>query len=150
MPFKTWVTGELVTAADANAHWSQQAVSTFPDVASRDAAIPAPVPGQLAWITGTQHLTVYMTGAGWVQLSPNISGTVDVLSPAGQDYGQQAVAFPFTLPAVPYIMMTAEHASAAWAVGYSVATATGFQANVRNIAGSTGEVTVRVSWHAAW
>ena len=31
MPFKMFTTGELVTAADANTYWGQQAIATFPD-----------------------------------------------------------------------------------------------------------------------
>jgi hypothetical protein len=64
MPFKTFTTGELVTAADANLYWGQQAIAIYPDAVARNAGIPVPVVGQHAYLTDT-HTMTWWDGSRW-------------------------------------------------------------------------------------
>jgi hypothetical protein len=64
MPFKTWVVGEEVLAADFQSYLQNQVVATFPTTAARDAAIAAPIAGQLCVTTDTGTLWQW-TGAAW-------------------------------------------------------------------------------------
>jgi hypothetical protein len=68
MPTKTWVVGEEVLAADFNAYLQQQVVSTFPNVAGRDAWATAP-DGAICVTTDTN--TVWLRGVSdWKALIP--------------------------------------------------------------------------------
>lgn len=50
MPTKTWVVGEEVLAADFNTFVQRQVVATFANAAARDAAIPSPTEGMMAYL----------------------------------------------------------------------------------------------------
>jgi hypothetical protein len=67
MPFKTWVAGEEVLAADQNTYLQKQVVATFPNAAARDAAIAAPEAGQMCLLLDTNTLQQYRVTApsGW-------------------------------------------------------------------------------------
>tara|TARA_R110000868_G_scaffold24782_2_gene97320 strand:+ start:113 stop:1024 length:912 start_codon:yes stop_codon:yes gene_type:complete len=62
--FKTFTTGEVLTAADTNGYL-MQGVLVFDDAAARDAAITAPAEGQFAYTKDTNGLWYY-DGAAWV------------------------------------------------------------------------------------
>ena len=68
MPHKTFVAGEEALAADVNLYLMGQAVARFPDAGARAAAIAAPVPGMVSYLTDTGRLEQYTdksTPAGW-------------------------------------------------------------------------------------
>jgi hypothetical protein len=68
MPHKTFVAGEEALAADVNTYLMGQAVARFPNAAGRSAAITAPVPGMLSYLTDTGRLEQYTdksSPAGW-------------------------------------------------------------------------------------
>jgi hypothetical protein len=67
MPAKLWADFERLTATDLNTYVAQQVVAVFASAAARDLAIPAPVAGQVAFLTDTQALTVY-SGSAWMEL----------------------------------------------------------------------------------
>jgi len=62
--FKTFVTGEVLTAGDTNGYL-MQGINVFATTAARDAAITAPQEGQFAFTKDTNGLWYY-DGAAWV------------------------------------------------------------------------------------
>lgn len=78
MPTKTWVVGEEVLAADLNSYIQKQVVPTFATVAARDAAMPAPTAGALAYTSTERVLWCYRdspggTGGGGQTTAPTIA-----------------------------------------------------------------------------
>jgi len=70
--FKTFTTGEVLTAADVNGYL-MQGVNVFTNAANRDAEITSPQEGQFAFLKDT-NLTTYYTGSTWDALSVPASG----------------------------------------------------------------------------
>ena len=64
--FKTFTTGEVLTAADTNGYL-MQGVLVFASAAARDAAITSPQEGQFAYLKDT-NVTTYYTGSAWANL----------------------------------------------------------------------------------
>ena len=64
--FKTFTTGEVLTAADTNGYL-MQGVLVFASAAARDAAITSPQEGQFAYLKDT-NVTTYYTGSAWSNL----------------------------------------------------------------------------------
>jgi len=62
--FKTFVTGEVLTAGDVNGYL-MQGINVFASTAARDAAITVPAEGQFAFTKDTNSLWYY-DGAAWV------------------------------------------------------------------------------------
>jgi hypothetical protein len=62
--FKTFTTGEVLTAGDVNGYL-MQGINVFTNAAARDAAITAPAEGQFAFTKDNNSLWYY-DGAGWV------------------------------------------------------------------------------------
>jgi hypothetical protein len=62
--FKTFVTGEVLTAGDVNGYL-MQGINVFATTTARDAAITAPAEGQFAFTKDTNGLWYY-DGAAWV------------------------------------------------------------------------------------
>jgi hypothetical protein len=65
--FKTFVTGEVLTAADTNGYL-MQGVLVFATAAARDSAITSPQEGQYAFLKDSDSL-VYYSGSAWVSAS---------------------------------------------------------------------------------
>ena len=61
--FKTFTTGEVLTAADTNGYL-MQGVLVFASAAARDAAITSPQEGQFAYLKDTDA-TTYYSGSAW-------------------------------------------------------------------------------------
>jgi hypothetical protein len=61
--FKTFTTGEVLTAADTNGYL-MQGINVFASTAARDAAITSPQEGQFAYTKDTNSLWYY-TGSAW-------------------------------------------------------------------------------------
>ena len=64
--FKTFTTGEVLTAGDTNGYL-MQGVLVFASAAGRDAAITSPQEGQFAYLKDT-NVTTYYTGSAWANL----------------------------------------------------------------------------------
>jgi hypothetical protein len=62
--FKTFTTGEVLTAADTNGYL-MQGVLVFADAAARTAAITSPEEGQMSYLKDTDSVESY-SGAAWV------------------------------------------------------------------------------------
>lgn len=64
--FKTFATGDVLTAADTNGYL-MQGVWTFADAAARDAAVTSPQEGNFCYLKDT-NATQYYTGSAWTAL----------------------------------------------------------------------------------
>jgi hypothetical protein len=64
--FKTFTTGEVLTAGDTNGYL-MQGVLVFASATARDAAITSPQEGQFAYLKDT-NVTTYYTGSAWANL----------------------------------------------------------------------------------
>lgn len=92
--FKTFVTGDVLTAADTNGYL-MQGVLVFATAAARDSAITSPQEGQFAFLKDT-NTTTYYTGSAWTDLvvasSPSYVGAIA--------YGAVNLAFNTTATAI--------------------------------------------------
>lgn len=66
MPFKTFVSGEILTASDVNTQIMGQQITVFEDAAARDLAITDPVHGQFAFLKDDDALIFY-DGDDWTE-----------------------------------------------------------------------------------
>jgi len=64
--FKTFTTGEVLTAGDVNGYL-MQGILVFASAAARDAAITSPQEGQFAYLKDT-NVTTYYTGSAWANV----------------------------------------------------------------------------------
>jgi hypothetical protein len=120
MPYKIWVPGEEVLAADFNAYVQQQVIATFPTAAARNAAITSPVEGMVTWINDTNRLEVF-NGVAWELffLPPYLMPfAFEPLTGAFAIAGEQT----FATPTYNYKMLI-ELAWASWMGGNAQATA---------------------------
>jgi len=62
--YRTFVSGEVLTAANVNGYLMEQAIMVFADATARDSAIAAPSEGMFVFLTGTDALQYY-DGAAW-------------------------------------------------------------------------------------
>lgn len=62
--YKSWVDGDILTAADVNTYLMQQAVMRFADAAARTSAIAAPSEGMVTYLVDTDRIEYY-DGAAW-------------------------------------------------------------------------------------
>jgi hypothetical protein len=65
--FKTFTTGEVLSAGDVNGYL-MQGILVFASAAARDAAITSPQEGQYAYLKDT-NTTTYYTGSAWTSAS---------------------------------------------------------------------------------
>lgn len=77
--FKTFATGDVLTAADTNGYL-MQGVLVFASAASRDSAITSPQEGQFAYLKDT-NVTMYYTGSAWANL--DTTGMVNPMTTTG-------------------------------------------------------------------
>lgn len=76
--FKTFATGDILTAADANGYLMSQTVMVFADAAARSAAITSPQEGMITYLKDT-NATEYYSGSAYVALGGS-SGALTLLS----------------------------------------------------------------------
>ena len=67
--FKTWVAGDVLSAADVNGYLMRQAVMVFTNSAARTAAIGTPTPGMLSYLSSTDSLERFTSGSAWAAVS---------------------------------------------------------------------------------
>ena len=65
--FKTFASGDVLTAADVNTYVMQQQVMVFADATARDAAITSPTEGMHAYLKDDDKLHYY-DGSSWETL----------------------------------------------------------------------------------
>jgi hypothetical protein len=61
---KTFVAGEILTAADVNAFLMDQAVQVYDSAAARTTALPSPLEGQVTYLKDVDRVEVYTTAWG--------------------------------------------------------------------------------------
>lgn len=73
--FKTWINGDVLTAADVNTYLMEQSVTVFANTTARDAAITSPTEGMFAYTKDSDTL-YYHDGSSWVatSLAADITG----------------------------------------------------------------------------
>ena len=64
MPFKTFVSNEILTASDVNSQIMNQQIMVFADATARDAALTSPSEGMFSFLKDTDTLTYY-DGTSW-------------------------------------------------------------------------------------
>ena len=74
MPRKTFVAGEILTAADVNTNLMDQAVMTFADDAARTTALPSPSEGMVTYLEDSNLLSIY-DGTAW-RNSLSVTGSI--------------------------------------------------------------------------
>ena len=62
--FKTFASGEVLTAANVNGYLMQQTIMVFADSSARDTAIASPSEGMFVYLSDTNALQYY-DGAAW-------------------------------------------------------------------------------------
>lgn len=78
--FKDFVTGDVLTSADANGYLQSQTVMVFADSAARTAAITSPQEGMYSYLKGTDATQVY-NGSTWVNAALSIgAGFIPIVS----------------------------------------------------------------------
>jgi hypothetical protein len=65
--FKTFATGDILTAADTNGYLMSQTVMVFASAAARTTAIASPQQGMLSFLKDT-NVTQYYSGSAWVSV----------------------------------------------------------------------------------
>jgi hypothetical protein len=107
--FKTFTTGEVLTAADTNGYL-MQGVLVFADSAARSAAVTSPQEGQMSYLKDT-NATEYYSGSSWVAVGASgggmtllstttLSGTTTTISSIDQTYKNlQIIVYGVTLSA---------------------------------------------------
>jgi hypothetical protein len=88
--FKTFVAGEILTAADVNSFLMSQAISVFADATARNAAITSPVEGQFAFRTDDDVLE-YWDGSAWEPYATSVE--VEYVVIAGGGGGGKGIGF---------------------------------------------------------
>jgi hypothetical protein len=91
--FKTFNTGDVLTAADTNGYL-MQGVLVFASAAARDAAITSPQEGQFAYLKDT-NVTTYYTGSAWTNL--DTTGMVNPMTTTGDSIYSSSGSTPARL-----------------------------------------------------
>ena len=91
--FKTFATGDVLTAADTNGYL-MQGVWTFASAAARDAAVTSPQEGNVCYLKDTDAVMTY-SGSAWVTVggagmtllsTTSLSGASVTISSISQSY----------------------------------------------------------------
>jgi hypothetical protein len=65
MAYKTFVSGDPLTASELNTYLMDQTVMVFTNATARDTALPSPTEGMFAYLTASDHYTIY-NGTSWI------------------------------------------------------------------------------------
>lgn len=65
MAYKTFTAGSVALASDINTYLMNQSVMVFTNSTTRDATLTAPTEGMVAYLTASDHYTIY-NGTAWV------------------------------------------------------------------------------------
>jgi hypothetical protein len=128
--FKTFTTGEVLTAADTNGYL-MQGVLVFASAAARDAAITSPQEGQCCYLKDTDAVLTY-SGAAWVGFDDSNAIQNTIVDAKGDLIGATAADTPARLAVgTNGQVLTADSTAAtglAWATASTSATSLGYTA----------------------
>lgn len=82
--FKTFVDGDILTAAEVNTYLMEQSVMVFADAAARTSGIAAPSEGMITYLVDTNAVEKY-TGASWVNVNDNTDAILKTIVDAKGD-----------------------------------------------------------------
>jgi len=88
--FKTFATGDVLTAADTNGYLMSQTVMVFADSSARSTAITSPQQGMISFLKGTNS-TEYYNGSAWVTIGGSSSGGMTLISTTALTSGSTQV-----------------------------------------------------------
>lgn len=77
--FRTFTTGEVVTAAQANGYWMEQVIAKFADATARDAAITSPEEGMCVYLADQDYPFRFYDGDSWEVFGPALDSSSRVL-----------------------------------------------------------------------
>jgi hypothetical protein len=109
--FKTFVTGDVLTAADTNGYL-MQGVLVFADAAARTAAITSPQEGQYSYLKDT-NVTEYYSGSAWVSASSGGGANWSLLNAGGTALTAAATITVSGISGKDKIMVIVDSASSA-------------------------------------
>lgn len=76
MAYKVFANGNTLQASELNTYLMNQSVISFADSTARDAAITAPIAGQVVWLVNVAKFQYY-SGSAWFDLVPPAGGWSD-------------------------------------------------------------------------
>ena len=82
--YKEFVTGDVLTAADANGYLASQVVMVFADAAARTSAITSPQEGMISYLKDT-NATQYYSGSAWTSIGGASAKIIQVVSTTKAD-----------------------------------------------------------------
>jgi hypothetical protein len=140
--FKTFTTGEVLTAGDTNGYL-MQGVLVFADATARDAAITVPEEGQFAYLKDT-NVTTYYTGTAWANL--DTTGMTNPMTTTGDVIYSSSGSTPDRL-GIGTVGQVLTVNSGATAPEWAAAPAAGANWTLLNAGGTllTGATTITVS-----
>jgi hypothetical protein len=100
MAYKVFSNGDALTGGELNTFLMNQSVISFATTTARDAALPAPVEGQLVWLEDSNKY-VYYTGSTWTDLLVPASSGNAIINGAF-DIWQRGTSFTPTAAAWTY------------------------------------------------
>jgi hypothetical protein len=94
MAYKVFSNGDALTGGELNTFLMNQSVISFATTTARDAAIPAPLEGQLVWLEDSNKY-VYYTGSAWADLivAATPPGTGNAIINGAFDIWQRGTSF---------------------------------------------------------
>ena len=147
--FKTFATGDVLTAADTNGYL-MQGVWVFANAAARDAAVTSPQEGNTCYLKDTDNIMVY-SGSAWVTKSASGSSGLTLIktvnyttaSTTSTDFNSQfSSTYKFYL-----IQIKCVHS--AGAVNLNMQLSYGASTKAANYYGAFGDMTTGSAWSGA-
>lgn len=92
MAYKVFSNGNALNASELNTYLMNQSVISFASTTARDAALTAPVEGQLVWLEDSNKY-VYYTGSAWADLITPAASSGNAIINGAFDIWQRGTSF---------------------------------------------------------
>lgn len=137
--FKTFTTGEVLSAADVNGYL-MQGVLVFASAAARDAAITSPQEGQFAYLKDT-NITTYYTGSAWVSTASGGGMTLITTTTWDNTVGTYTYSSLGSYKSILFVGQNLQHSGAAaaceWNMRFNGSTANNYGQSLMQMNGTT-------------